>query len=149
MRIYVAGPYSKGDVAENVRAAILAADEVSALHHLPYVPHLTHFWHLVSPKPYRWWLEYDALWLLQCEAVLRLPGESAGADEEVRMAQLADMPVFYSLEELEHYSSPEARAERGECVFCHTTRKRCEEQAPGKCCVACRIACLHEEGAHP
>lgn len=101
MRVYIAGPYSKGDVALNVRAAIEAADAVAERHHCPYVSHLTHFWHLLSPKPYEWWLEYDALWLLQCEAVLRLPGESNGADQEVALATTAGIPVVHDLDALD------------------------------------------------
>lgn len=97
----MAGPYSKGDVALNVRAAVAAADILARRHFCPYVPHLTHFWHLLSPKPYEWWLEYDAVWLLQCDAVLRLRGASAGADDEVKLAQTAGIPVAETVEELE------------------------------------------------
>lgn len=116
MRVYVAGPYTKGDVALNVRAAIEAADAVAARHHLPFVPHLSHFWHFLSPKPYDWWLQYDALWLLQCDVVLRLPGESAGSDSEVALARLSSIPVAFSLDELdaiadEHLERQRARVE--------------------------------------
>lgn len=101
MKVYVAGPYSKGDVALNVRAAIDAANAVVELGHVPYIPHLTHFWHLVSPKPYEWWLEYDNVWLLECDVVLRIAGESTGADAEVKLAEERGIPVVYGLEELE------------------------------------------------
>lgn len=101
MRVYIAGPDSQGDVALNVRAAIEAADAVAARHHCPYVPHLTHLWHLISPKPYEWWLEYDTLWLLQCDALFRLPGDSNGADQEVKLAELAGIPVAYDLDTLD------------------------------------------------
>lgn len=101
MKVYIAGPYSKGDVAQNVRTAITTADALAARHFCPYVPHLTHFWHLLSPKPYDWWLEYDAIWLLQCEAVYRIPGESNGADQEVRLAQTAGIPVVTDLDALD------------------------------------------------
>lgn len=39
MRVYIAGPYTKGDVVENVRAAVFAGDEVFEAGHSPYVPH--------------------------------------------------------------------------------------------------------------
>lgn len=100
MRVYVAGPYSTGDVAVNVRAAIDAADKLVAAGHIPYIPHLTHFWHLLSPKPYHWWLDYDAAWVVCCDAVLHLPGESAGADKEVALAARLDIPVYGAVEQI-------------------------------------------------
>lgn len=106
MRVYIAGPYSKGDVAENVRAALDAADEVVARGHIPYVPHLTHFWHILRPRPYRWWMAYDNVWLLCCDALLRLPGDSTGADEEVLVAKEHDIPIFWSVDDLPLEASP-------------------------------------------
>ena len=35
---------------------------------------------------YETWMEYDLAWLGACEALLRLPGHSPGADREVRYA---------------------------------------------------------------
>ena len=93
-RIYVAGPYTKGDVAVNVRVAIEAADQLADAGHYPFVPHLTHFWHLVSPRPYEFWCDLDNQFLPFCHAVLRIPGESAGADKEVALAESLGIPVF-------------------------------------------------------
>lgn len=42
--------------------------------------------------------------LQRCEAVLRLEGESKGADEDVRIAKERGLPVFYRLEDV-----PEAK----------------------------------------
>lgn len=98
MRVYVAGPYSKGDQVLNVRAAIEAADRLAAAGHSPYVPHLTMLWHLVSPRPYSWWLALDLEWLAVCDAVVRLPGDSAGADGETAEADRLGIPVFNRVE---------------------------------------------------
>jgi hypothetical protein len=38
--------------------------------------------------------------LRKCDAVLRLPGESKGADEDVRIAEDRGLKVYYSLEEI-------------------------------------------------
>lgn len=38
--------------------------------------------------------------LRKCDAVLRLPGESKGADEDVRIAKERGLKVYYSLEEV-------------------------------------------------
>lgn len=100
MRIYVAGPYSTGDVALNVRAAVEAADALAAAGHVPYLPHLTHLWHLVSPHEYEFWLGYDEAWLRLCEAVVRLPGVSAGADRETDLAEALGMTVYASVEDV-------------------------------------------------
>ena len=102
MKIYVAGPYSKGDVAINVRDAILAGDFVAAIGHVPFIPHLTHFWHLVQPHPYEFWLEQDMEWLKVCDAILRLEGDSAGADKEVERAKANGICVYYSLSDIPH-----------------------------------------------
>lgn len=96
MRIYVAGPYTKGDVAQNVREAIMAGNNLRALGHTPFIPHLTHFWHMLIPREIDYWYSYDMEWLEQCEAVFRLPGESKGADKEVERAKELGMPVFTS-----------------------------------------------------
>ena len=98
MRIYVAGPYTKGDVAVNVRKAIEVATELLELGHTPFVPHLTHFWHLVSPQDYEVWTELDMAWLALCEAVLRLPGESEGADKECEWALANGLTIYMDVE---------------------------------------------------
>lgn len=94
MRVYIAGPYTLGDVVANVRQALDAADEVLKVGHTPFVPHLNHFWHLVHPGPYEQWIAWDAAWLPLCEALVRLPGESRGADGEVALAAKLGIPVF-------------------------------------------------------
>jgi len=95
--VYVAGPYSKGDVMDNIHRAIRAANWLMDAGYTPFVPHLTGIWHLVTPKPYWAWLEYDNKWLRKCDAVLRLDGESSGADKEVELALELGIPVYYDL----------------------------------------------------
>lgn len=98
MRVYIAGPYSKGDTVINVRIAIQAADQVLALGHYPFVPHLTMLWHAISPKDYEDWLQIDMVWLRQCNCLIRLEGESSGADKEVAEAVRLGMTVFGGVE---------------------------------------------------
>lgn len=106
MRVYIAAPYSQPDVMLNIRAAVDLADQVLARGHIPFVPHLTGFWHLVSPRPYPFWMAYDNAWLLLCDVLLRGPGESPGADQEVLAAKEADIPVLYSIDDLPVEVSP-------------------------------------------
>lgn len=109
-RVYVAGPYTQGDVAVNVRNAYQAANRLADLGFAPFVPHATHFWHMLFPRPYGFWLELDNQFLPLCEAVLRLPGPSSGADKEVRLAETLNIPVFTDVDDLvKHF---EGRATR-------------------------------------
>lgn len=100
MLIYVAGPYTQGDPATNVASALEAADQVLALGHVPLVPHLSHYWHQISPKDYEAWLAIDLAYLAACDGLLRLPGYSPGADREVEFAKAQGLPVWYGLEAL-------------------------------------------------
>lgn len=94
IKVYVAGSYTKGDVAVNVKNALDAANLLVEAGFYPFVPHLTHFWHMAHPRPYEFWLELDNLFLPACDALLRLPGESSGADKEVELAIKLKIPVF-------------------------------------------------------
>ena len=82
--IYIASPYTQGDTALNVRDQIAAAECLREAGALPFVPLLSHLWHLMSPHPYNYWIEMDMDWLHHADAVLRLHGDSAGADAEVQ-----------------------------------------------------------------
>lgn len=92
--IYVAGPYQHPYPPYNVRAAIAWADEVLLWGAVPMLPHLSMLWDLVSPKPYAEWLAIDLALMLRCDAVLRTPGESSGADAEVLVAEERGIPVY-------------------------------------------------------
>lgn len=99
-RIYVAGPYTKPEPIENTRRAIAAGERLVALGFTPFIPHLTMLWNLVLSHPPEFWYDYDNQWLAACDAVLRLPGESVGADNEVALAESLGIPVFHSLNDL-------------------------------------------------
>jgi len=100
LKVYIAGAYSKGDVAQNVRQAISAANELAELGLVPFIPHLAHFWHLLWPHKINFWYTYDLEWLRACDILLRLPGESVGADEEVTLARQLGMTVYSSVTEI-------------------------------------------------
>lgn len=110
--VYIASPYTKGDVAINVRESLLVADKLLDLGFLPFCPLLSHFWHLISPKPYSEWMTMDLEWILRCDALLRLPGRSSGADDEYRFAKQHGIPVFLSIEDLKKWSKGEANVKR-------------------------------------
>lgn len=105
-RIYIAGPYTNGDVAINVKTAIDAAEALTAKGWAPFVPHLTHFWHMLHPHEYQFWIRQDLEWLKVCDALVRLPGESAGADTEVLFAQSRHIPVYYGTQDVPDITKP-------------------------------------------
>lgn len=100
IRVYVAGPITKGNVMHNIYNAIKVGDELLAHGFVPFVPHVTCLWDIVSPHSYEEWCKWDDEWLKQCHCVLRMVGESTGADAECELAKNLGMPVFYSYIEL-------------------------------------------------
>lgn len=102
-RIFVSGPYTLGDVAQNVKRAMDCSDELIRMGFAPFCPHLSHFLHMNKQQPYEKWLEIDIAFLKTCHAVIRLSGESKGADGEVEHALKLGIPVFYTMEDLVFY----------------------------------------------
>ncbi len=104
-KIFIAGPYTLGDVAQNVKIAMDMANQLIDLGFAPYCPHLTHFLHMNHFQPYEKWLELDLVYLAFCDAIIRLPGASNGADGEVRRGVELKIPVFYDLQSLLEWRS--------------------------------------------
>jgi hypothetical protein len=98
--IFVAGPYSNGDVAQNVKLAITWADKLMSAGFAVFVPHLSHFQHMVHARPYEDWTANDNAILRRCDAVFRIAGESHGADAEMALAAKLGIPVFDALVDL-------------------------------------------------
>ena len=86
----------------NVRSQIDAFDELMNLGFLPFAPLYSHFQHMVHPRPYEDWMRIDFAQIEVCDCLLRLPGESSGADREVEHAIKHGLPIYYSIEELEN-----------------------------------------------
>jgi len=103
IKVYIASPYTLGDVAVNVKFQIDVANELMNLGFVPFVPLYSHFQHMVHPRPYTDWVKFDNEWVGACDCLLRLGGESKGADDEVKLAQDLGLPVFYSISELTRF----------------------------------------------
>lgn len=87
MRIFIAGPMSSsGEPGPNLHQAAVAASRLVEAGHAVYVPHLTWIVDAIRPAPIEQWKESDLAWIDASDAVLRLPGESKGADAEVAYA---------------------------------------------------------------
>jgi hypothetical protein len=98
--IYIAGPYTGGDVARNVKRAIYCGMAIYHIGHYAIIPHLTHFVHMLHPRKYDFWIDVDKRILPTCDALLRIKGDSPGADREVLIAQSLGKPIFYTLAKL-------------------------------------------------
>lgn len=98
--VYIASPYSKGDIAINVKRQIDCFNELMDIGFLPFAPLWSHFQHMVHPRPYQDWIEMDLAWVEKCDVLLRLDGESPGADGEVAFAKEKNIPVFYNIPDL-------------------------------------------------
>jgi len=97
--VYIAAPYTHGDKEENTKNAIIAGDKIAEAGYIPFIPHLNHYWDQLKPHEYRFWMDQDKAWLLKCDALVRLPGESKGADEEVVIALDNNIPVYFGIDE--------------------------------------------------
>jgi hypothetical protein len=108
IRVYIASPFTIGNMFDNVCRSIDVASLLMDKGFYPFMPLLGYYVDLKHPKSYEYWCEYDNVWLLQCSAVLRLPGLSKGADAEVELARQHNIPVFKSMEDLcRHYHKEE------------------------------------------
>lgn len=99
--IYVSGPYTAPDPVVNTREAIIVGTRIAEAGGVPFIPHLTHFWHLVDPHSYDFWLKQDLAWIARCDAFYRIPGTSNGADAEQEEAERLKLPVFTGINGLE------------------------------------------------
>jgi len=99
-KVYIASPYTLGDVAVNVKFQMDTFDELVDLGFAPFVPLYSHFQHMMHPRPYEDWVRLDFEWINVCDCLLRLGGESKGADTEVEYAKKLGIPVYYSIKEL-------------------------------------------------
>jgi len=98
--VYIASPYRIGNKLNNVRRQIDAAEELLKHGFAPHVPLLNHYWDEIYPHDDEEWLNLDLELLPMFDCVLRLEGESYGADKEVQMAKYFGIPVFYDIKEL-------------------------------------------------
>ncbi len=116
-RIYIAGPISKGDLTENVNRATAAFVALAKAGFAPFCPHWSCYAspatrvseHVVSnlgtvhgseEMQHADWMGVDLAWVAVSDGVLRLPGESTGADLEVSLAIERGLPVFLSVAEV-------------------------------------------------
>lgn len=92
--VYVAGPYSSDPVG-NTRTACQVFHRLFDAGLAPIIPHLSLLLDFEQHRPWQDWMDLDLPIVERCEALLRIPGASAGADLEVQHAIKCGIPVFY------------------------------------------------------
>lgn len=118
--VYIAAPISKGDLAQNINQASAAFRELAEAGLAPLCPQWSCFsggaYRMISGKVIAFasatgngmshseWLAVDLAFVHRSDAVLRLPGESTGADQETDYAKLQGIPVFDSVAEVIRWS---------------------------------------------
>lgn len=113
MLILIAGPYKSGTggdpvaMAANLRRLEQAAWPIFEAGHVPMIgewvalPVLAAAGSTVHDELAEQVLYPTAQRLLQhCDAVLRLPGDSVGADQDVAIARRRGLPVFFDVAEI-------------------------------------------------
>lgn len=114
MMILIAGPYRSGTnddpakMATNLRRLEEAAYPIFQKGHVPMIGEWVALpiWvaaggRMVGDELYEAILHPTAGRLLQhCNAVLRLPGASKGADNDVKIARERGIPVYFEIEEI-------------------------------------------------
>ena len=120
--VYIAGPISKGDLLANINQATAAFIALAKAGFAPLCPHwsvyskgaIGYYDHCFEThKVYCYatamgneemihddWMGVGLPWVAKADAVLRLPGESTGADLEVSCARDHGIPVFLTAEAL-------------------------------------------------
>lgn len=104
-KVYISGPISLGHLPTNVQTAVEAGLQLLAAGFAPLIPHLTCYANcdgsqVVLPRgtTHDDWIDADLPWVAAADGVLRLPGESLGADREVERARSVGIPVFGSIQ---------------------------------------------------
>ena len=118
MMVLIAGPYRSGTgddpqkMAENLKRLEEASWPIFQKGHVPMIGEWVALpiWNTAGGKEVG-----DALYdeilhptagrlIERCDAILRLAGESKGADNDVKLAKERGIPVYYRVEELPQYS---------------------------------------------
>lgn len=118
-RLFISGPIRKGNLAANIQKACDVGYAFAKLGYCPFVPHLSCYFDgpdrslehrrdgtfygnssAVTPKAenrlnHAEWIRIDLAWVEVADVVIRILGDSEGADKEVLHAEQHGLPVFF------------------------------------------------------
>lgn len=118
-RIYIAAPYSRGIPDEVIVRVVDAAEQLAARGWAPFIPHtMTFLWAVRHQHPVAYWYAFDNEWITACDAIVRLPGPSTGADAEVALAARNGLLVYDGENALADACRDGARCEPDACPRC-------------------------------
>lgn len=117
--VYIASPYTHGDVEMNVIRHMNAADRVMDMGFCAIAPLLSYFQEKQHPRSWEEWMKQSVEKLRRSDILLRLSGYSRGADLEEEIAAKLKIPRVYNYDDLIDYElitqltllEPEARWE--------------------------------------
>lgn len=117
IRVYISGAIRKGNLADNIKRACDVGRAFAKLGYAIMVPHLSCYFDgpsVPTDEHYDYeehygcvipqaenslnaveWLAIDLAWVEVSDIVIRINGESEGADREVEHAEMLGIPVFY------------------------------------------------------
>lgn len=105
--VFVAGPLSgisngkelpQEEQQQHVERACGVGVELLKAGFAPFIPHLS--WYIDPYTKYHEWYAIDLEFVRRSDAVLRISGQSRGADIETELAGTLGVPVFHSVEEI-------------------------------------------------
>lgn len=103
--VFISAPYTHPDPIENTRIVCEVWHKLRKCGFIPFAPHLSMLLQFHKPMDIQFWYDYDIEVMKRCDIVLRLQGESVGADNEVRIATNIGVPVFTSVDELVEFTN--------------------------------------------
>lgn len=92
--VYVAGPIDNGRFVEQLRTTLTVAEDLRLAGIVPYVPASSFLWELVQPHHDNSWTAMNYEWIQRCDALVRVPGSSARAEQEWALARSCGIPHF-------------------------------------------------------
>jgi len=110
--IYIAGPMT-ADPYGCVREAIAVGLAFSEEGCVPYLPQLSALHDMISPRSYEDWLGHDLAMIDHCNGLVRLPGDSPGADREVAHAHKRGLGILHFSEQMMALARDHSELSRG------------------------------------
>jgi hypothetical protein len=93
-KVYISGPISKGDRSHNFHQAAQAQKRLMLAGYSVMNPMLSMMHPDAQQIPWETWIASDLPWVASADTILRLPGESVGADRETDHARSIGIPVY-------------------------------------------------------
>lgn len=104
--IYVAGPYSHGDIDKNVKKALDTCNKLINIGAATFCPHTFHYLNQRQSRTWDEWMQLCLKWVSVCDAFYRIKGYSPGSDKETAMAFDLGKPIFKSIDEVKKWLLP-------------------------------------------